>query len=317
MTPIIIIGDPPNPEERTLNVPFTGRNGRVLDSMLQNADINREDVTLMNLTPSTKKDVARLKPNIIIAMGARPFKEYVDGSFDKMAGSIVKGRNGEKVIGVYNPDWLMKGQMRMKALGEVFLKRAKRWSYDLSVPSYEQNFYSGGTSVGEYIDLLEGLKKEGSLAFDIETRGNNLTCAGFAWSSEDAVVIPLTKSIKNYWSVSEEAELWRTVASILEDPQIEIICHNAYFECTMLARCHGVILENVFDTMVAHHEIAPEMDKKLDDIVRLYTDRPYYKDMKGWKKGDEELWEYNGLDCVSTWECRQVLGRLLDQNGKE
>ncbi len=140
---------------------------------------------------------------------------------------------------------------------------------------------------------------------------------GFAWSATEAVVIPLTKGIRNYWSIGEEAELWRGVASILEDPTIEIICHNAYYECSILGRCHGVIIENVWDTMVAHHELWPEMDKGLDDIVRLYTDRPYYKDMKGWKKGDEELWEYNGLDCVSTWECRQVLGRLLDQNGKE
>ena len=317
MTNIVIIGDPPTAEETTLNTPFTGRNGLVLDSMLQNAGIKREDVTLMNLTPQTRANVKKIKPNIIVAMGVRAFGEFAEGSFDKMAGSVIRGRGGEKVIGVYHPDWLLKGQMRMKALGEVFLRRALKWSYDLSVPLYGQNFFSGGQSVGEYCRRLEGLRKEGSLAFDIETRGNNLTCMGFAWSEEDALIIPLTKGIGNYWRVGEEAEIWRVVASILEDPQIEIICHNAYFECTMLARCHGVILENVFDTMVAHHEIAPEMDKGLDDIVRLYTDRPYYKDMKGWKKGDEELWEYNGLDCVSTWECRQVLGRLLDQNSQE
>lgn len=163
--------------------------------------------------------------------------------------------------------------------------------------------------------LRNKVAKARELSIDIETGRGQINTVGFAISSSEAIAI---KTLPDDYSVEDHYLLWSEIAKILEGPQPKIF-QNFIYEATWFAR-YGISLQNtVFDTMWAMKFLHPEFDKGLDNVGRVYTDFPYWKD-------DNDSWNnikdwtrhliYNCKDTTGTFEAYKNQQWALAQRKK-
>lgn len=142
--------------------------------------------------------------------------------------------------------------------------------------------------------------REGAIAVDIETGRGQINTVGFALSPHEAIAI---KTLPEDYTPEEHLELWKAIAAVLENSQPKIL-QNFIYEATWFAR-YGIQMTNTaHDTMWAMKFLHPEFDKGLDNVGRLYTDFPYWKD-------DNDSWnnirdwtrhlDYNCKDTTGTF----------------
>lgn len=118
------------------------------------------------------------------------------------------------------------------------------------------------------------------IAIDIEVIFGQCERIAFAWSHTEGISVPFLG-----WTESQEAELWRLAAALLENQRITKIFQNGTFDCLILAQIHGVVVAPpIEDTMIAHSIMYPDFKKGLGFLGSLYTDQPYWKGMV--KHGD-------------------------------
>lgn len=160
---------------------------------------------------------------------------------------------------------------------------------------------------GEILSFLQECKQKDLLALDIEATPKFITCLSFAFKADPiakALCIPLIDNRGNMWTVEQETEIWREVAEILNDPNIQIIAQNGMFDMVFILRTMNMLMDNFsFDTMLAQHLCYTDLPKGLDYLTSVYTYFPYYKDegkqahlkvIKDWPS----YWEYNAKDSA-------------------
>ncbi len=130
---ICFIGEAPGYYEDQQGLPFVGRSGKLLDKMLDNVGLKREDVSILNVVkcrPTTDngsnrtptideikfcaerwllKQLAYLKPKIIVTLGSSPLKFFFsDAKITKEAGKIKMTSYGYKLFATYHPAYLLR-----------------------------------------------------------------------------------------------------------------------------------------------------------------------------------------------------------------
>ncbi len=147
------------------------------------------------------------------------------------------------------------------------------------------------------------------LSFDVETWKGYITCLAIATKPDEAFCIPFWSARGQYWSPNSELQVWAALKRLFATP-IPKIAHNAMFDCKAMA-WHGVEVHNMlWDTMLMHHMCYGEMPHDLGFLTSLYTTQVFYKDDgKHWtpKDGDEQYWNYNGLDAMIPVEIHRKL----------
>lgn len=114
------------------------------------------------------------------------------------------------------------------------------------------------------------------LSVDIETAADRITCIGFAPTPYIALVIPFDDPRQpdhNYWRTpGEEAQAWRMIKGILEDPTIRKLGQNFLYDIAFLWRSMKIRVVNaVDDTMLLHHALQPEALKNLGFLGSIYS----------------------------------------------
>jgi len=240
-------------------------------------------------------EVIRERPKIVVALGAtatwafmhttgiKQYRGAVAGSVD-----LISKRLGfvQKILPTYHPAMVARDYSARpiviadlsKALRESTFPDIKRpvrniWLYptleDLAV--YER----------DYIIPCE------RLAIDIETKGDQITCIGFAPSHSSAIVIPLfLGENKNYWGTTEEelqASAYVRRWCLLKPGVLQ----NGVYDIKFLWQRYGIAFHGgAEDTMLLHHAWQPEMEKGLGFLATLYTDEASWKFMRKGKKHD-------------------------------
>ena len=171
--------------------------------------------------------------------------------------------------------------------------------------------YVLGPCTEEAISILESLiqKPPEWLSLDIETGRNQINTFGVAWSGSDALAI---KVLPDGLQPTTHFKLWSLISQLCESETPKVM-QNGIYERMYLSR-YGIHI-NAFkhDTMVAQKFLWPELEKGLDNVGRLYTMEPYWKDsgrvesdegkQKDW--GDIRDWDrhfrYNACDTSNTF----------------
>lgn len=161
------------------------------------------------------------------------------------------------------------------------------------------------------------------LASDIETRGGQIACIGLAWTTEDALCIPLMclERPEGYWNASEELLIITTLKTILCHPSARVIFQNGAYDLQYFAKQYGFLPNLRDDTMLMQHTCFPGLRKGLDFLSSLYCSyHRYWKDDgKEWHAGgvgdEDRYWTYNCEDCVRTLEVWHTLTRVIDSMG--
>lgn len=128
--------------------------------------------------------------------------------------------------------------------------------------------------VDEAIATLESILDKEWHSIDIETGNEMVNTFGVAWSPEDAIAIKL---LPEGMSSIAHHKIWELINRLCRSDSKKVM-QNGIYERMYLSR-YGIYIKNfVFDTMCAMKFLWPELAKGLDNVGRIYTMEPYWKD---------------------------------------
>lgn len=171
--------------------------------------------------------------------------------------------------------------------------------------------------------LEQLIARDCAYAFDIEGWANSegVKSISFAWSETQAFAIPFTRNGASYWSIEQEAVLWRLVSILLNDKRRLKIFHNGAYETFVLQWKHACVCSWPYaDTYIMWHEAHVEMEKSLGFVASVLLDIPYWKDDRG-STDVGELLNYNAIDSIATYRIfmtmRNFMPVCFSQHAKE
>ncbi|HET6556335.1 MAG TPA: DNA polymerase I [Prolixibacteraceae bacterium] len=173
--------------------------------------------------------------------------------------------------------------------------------------------------------LRAELSVQKEFCFDTETTGldtqsSELVCLSFAFRSHEAYCVTLPADRQQATEIVQEFRL------VFGDEKIVKIGQNIKFDLAMLLN-YGVELKGpLFDTMIAHYLIQPEMRHNLDYLCELYLgyEKITTENLIG-KKGvqqlnmrqvsTDKLRDYACEDADLTLQLKVAIEKDLDKNG--
>ncbi len=234
-----------------------------------------------------KTELREHKPNLIIALGATALW-FLTGAtaITKTRGTVAPSPYG-KMLATFHPAYLMRGEWRLRPVVVFDLIKARREADHPSIKRPARFVYIPET-LDDIERLLPELRGAERISVDIETAGNQITCIGFAWSSQHALVIPIfdqSKPNKSYWNHNEELGVWHFIRKLCELP-VPKVFQNGLYDIHFLWRQYGIAPAACRDdTMLLHHALQPEVQKGLGFLGSIYTSEPAWKTMRPKGKG--------------------------------
>lgn len=237
------------------------------------------------------EEINRESPNVIVAAGAaavwalmgisgirkvRGAPSYVDGLAASAVGPEVK------ILPTYNPSAIMR-EWKLRPVAMADLAKARRESEYPEIRRPHREFWLQPTIEDLYQFEARFIPAGCDLSIDIETNNGQITCIGFAPSSEIGLVVPITDPESkdgNYWRTkNEEREAWRFIKRLCEThPSFG---QNYQYDMNYLWTVYGIRTFGAHDdTMLLHHALQPEMEKGLGFLGSVYTNEPAWKFMR-------------------------------------
>ena len=343
---LAIVGEQPGRTEIQSGRPFVGPAGRELQEDLQAIGLMKQDCYLTNFAKDLDNHVSEylntkdmtyslqgqqhldmllgelkgIKSPAIVACGNYALAALTNRTgVTKWRGSILESPllPGKYIVPTIHPATVIppKNQYLNKFLIQFDLKRAL---------GIAQNGFSRKPrnliikpSFQDCLNYLHKIKRAGlnnePIFFDIELYNEEVSCISFAYLDSEAISIPFVSERGDYFSISQETDIWLKVASILENPAILKCGQNVGFDSHFLLRRYGIKATNLEDTMVAQRIIMPDYPIGLDFITSVWTDQEYYKE-EGKKYfgggGWPQLWKYNATDSLM---CAEAFPKQLDK----
>lgn len=163
------------------------------------------------------------------------------------------------------------------------LKKAARYAKDgYERPKLDLRYNLSFGELMQWLALVGGCKRT---SVDIEVSNFEVSCIGFTISNSVGISIAFDER----WTVEEEVAIWKQVAAILENPNIEKVGQNFIFDIYFLAYKMGIYTRgHIIDTMMSHSIMYPEFLKGLGFLGSIYTDLPYWKNMVKFKNPKKE-----------------------------
>lgn len=293
---------------------------------LHNRYVRREVLTHL---AQLEADIDLVKPKIILALGNGPLfaltgKWGIKAWRSSILDYTSPGGHKCKIIPTYPPSFI---QSVWKERNVTVFDMKKAWNLansqtEITLPAYNFLIEPSFPAAANCLAMLQKLVEAGptKLSVDVETRGGHLACIGIAWSDLDAICIPQMRAVYNhtelgpealalklnYWNEAEEAFLMHKMYKLLTHPNAEVIGQNFIYDAQYFWRHLHYVPNFKRDTMLAQHSMFSNMPKGLDVLSSLHCAyHVYWKDeSKNWdpKLGERQLWSYNCMDCVRTFE---------------
>lgn len=173
--------------------------------------------------------------------------------------------------------------------------------------------------------LVDALGKSAMFCFDTETTGldaNNVELVGmsFALAPGEAWFVPVPDQYAGALSIVKE------FAEVFANPGIAKTGQNIKYDISVLKWYEITVNGPLFDTMIAHYLIEPDMRHNMDFLARTYLNyEPLPIEALIGKKGKDQLSmrsvnmdrlkEYACEDADITLQLRHALEPLLDETG--
>ena len=177
------------------------------------------------------------------------------------------------------------------------------------------------------MDLISKLFMQKSFCFDTETTGldmftSDLVGMSFSFVPHEAyyVTLPADKQ--------EAAQVLHEFKAVFENERNEKIGQNIKFDLLMLQQ-YGINLKGkLFDTMIAHYLIQPELRHGMDYLAEIYLNYRtiHFEDLVGTKGKNQidirfvdldKLCDYAAEDADITFRLKQILEQELKQSNLE
>lgn len=256
-------------------------------------------------------ELQSVKPGLIIACGNLAMWALTEKwGIMKWRGSMLVTKTGIQVIPVYHPAAVLR-QWELRAITVFDLRRAAKFQNGERYPVPNWNFIlrPAFSQAQATIQMLLDRLDQGPvrIAIDIETRLGHTACTGFAWSKTHAICFPWMHSGHgHYWNEAEESDIQFLLYKLQTHPNIIAVGQNFLYDAQYFWRHNHYVPRINQDTMISQHSLFSDLPKSLAFIASMYSEYyVFWKDEgKSWaaNQNEAELWHYNCLDCVYTWE---------------
>ena len=361
---ILIVGEAPGEDEVKVGKPFVGSAGKLLKHTLRNEGLAFESCYVTNImdtrppgnnfgyfykdskrtTPSTalftawqqlQEKIKRLRPNVVIALGAEPLRALTNKRSITRWRGVVLPLLGTKIIATYHPAAVLR-QWSWQPIMSMDIGKAKRHSTTYGYTEPQVNIITRPT-ITQVLEFFHSIKNR--VGFDVETIGKNIRCMAFATGNinyPQCICIPFMKfqnqggytinkgvlkiatgnseTATSYWTAQDELIILNTINKLFTSSSIEKVGQNSTsFDAPLIKHTFKMLINNHYlDTMHAHHELYSELPMGLDFLTTMYTDYPNY-----WSdnvtEDDNSEWHYNAMDAIVCY----VISYKLEYNLKE
>jgi DNA polymerase I len=202
----------------------------------------------------------------------------------------------------------------------------KKYSILRGLKDTEHQYYLIDSQI-LFDEFLEKINAQKSFCLDTETTGLDAITAelvgmSFSWKKNEAYYLPFTENFEK--SVEKISRLKK----VLENSETEKIGQNLKYDMVVLAK-YGVELKGpIFDTMVAHYLLQPELRHNMDYLAEIYLDYrtihideligPKGKNQKNMRDlSPTEIYEYAAEDADITAQLKVILEKEIKANGLE
>ena len=171
--------------------------------------------------------------------------------------------------------------------------------------------------------FLQNLMQQTSVCFDTETTGIDalnaeLVGMSFAWEKGKAFYVPFPENQEEAQTLADKFQ------PFFENEAIEKIGQNMKYDLKILANYNITVKGKLFDTMIAHYLINPDMRHNMDVLSETYLKySPKSIETLIGKKGKnqlsmrdvalEEIKEYAAEDADITLQLKEVFSPILDK----
>ncbi|MDB9708420.1 DNA polymerase I [Salibacteraceae bacterium] len=194
---------------------------------------------------------------------------------------------------------------------------------DLKSIESSDHDYRAVSSPEERKALITSLMKQSSFCFDTETTGiDSLTAElvgiSFCWKKGTAFYVPIPADQEEAKAIVSEFK------SVFEN-DAEKVGQNLKYDIEVLNRYGTDVKGFLYDTMIAHYLLHPDMRHNMDEMSEYYLKyKPVSIESLIGKKGKgqgsmrdvalEEIKEYASEDADITWQLKQALDAELDKD---
>ena len=235
-----------------------------------------------------KDELTAVAPNIVIALGNTAAWALLGSTgISRIRGTVTLGLGAytkQKVLPTYHPAAVLR-DWSLRAVTVLDLAKAGRESVFPEIRRPERIIYIEPTLEEMEAYYERHLRNARSISFDIETRGDQITCIGFAPDPASALVVPFVdprrlepEHMGSYWP-THQAEIlaWRFVRRVLSLPMPKY-GQNTLYDINFLWTKYGIPVVNYSDdTMLLHHALQPESLKGLGFLGSVYTNESSWK----------------------------------------
>lgn len=238
------------------------------------------------------REIIREQPNLIIALGASAAWALLGTSGIKKIRGAPSSLFGPaftavgrpiKVLPTYHPAAILREwPLRAKTIAD--LAKAEREAAFPEVKRPRREVWIEPTLDDLAIFERDFILPSHDLSVDIETAGDQITCVGFAPSTDRVIVVPFVDAVQrdgNYWrDLQSELKAWDFVRRWCSLPK-RIVGQNFNYDMTRLWVSMGIPVPHAEDdTMLLHHALQPELEKGLGFLATIYTDELAWKFMR-------------------------------------
>ena len=286
-----------------------GRMSKMLATILIDAPVDL-DPTSLHLDPPDKDKVLE----VFSELEFRNLTGRVLGGPDEAPTS--NGKAPRKRASVASPQVDLFGST-VDANGHMVLSEMA------TIETVDHRYFLADSSEAMHM-LAAQLRKQPRFCFDTETTGTDertaeLVGIAFSWKKHEGHYVPVP---------ADRAEAQRVVdifKAVLQDPAIGKVAQNAKYDVAVMANYGVEVKGRLFDTMVAHYLLHPELRHGMDYLSETYLNYrpvsietligPKGKNQKSMRDADvAQVKEYSAEDADVTWQLHELFAPKLKEN---
>jgi len=213
-------------------------------------------------------------------------------------------------------------QFDLFGFSDVENDEVKPHSYYATLETTNHNYQIIQGDLGVKL-FLQNLNQQTSVSFDTETTGIDslnaeLVGMSFAWEKGKAFYVPFPENQEEAKTLADKFK------PFFENEATEKIGQNIKYDLKVLSKYGITIKGKLFDTMIAHYLINPDMRHNMDVLSETYLKyAPKSIETLIGKRGKnqlsmrdvnlEDIKEYAAEDADITFQLKEVFGPILDK----
>ncbi|MCD6318252.1 hypothetical protein J7M02_04220, partial [Candidatus Aerophobetes bacterium] len=225
-------------------------------------------------------DIKRVKPKIIIPLGAAALYAITGQKSIKDNRGIIFSQNGYYVVPTYHPAVCLHGGWEKSKLIVLDMILAKRLLNGRPNRNVKYKYVGDLDSIKALISYLEGFNL---ISVDVETtsveREADVISIQLSVKEKEAFFIPLLSyGGAKKWEENEKLQVIDYLRSLLERENIAKVFANAKFDLHFLRKLGIEVKGKIWDVILMHHLIDENLPHSLKVLGRLYTNVDFKED---------------------------------------